>query len=166
MEKIEANAPFFNPVAYSGLKPDPKKTKSKDKIKDKPLFSHFLQDVRDIEETRAADDARPVNDETIKELLDDVHSAGDALKNRPLPEEILQYKRAVRNFLDFIVRNTYNLEKQYTGSPRKRREKTIIQIVDQKLDKLAAGILAGQYAQLEILERLEEITGILVDLLS
>ncbi len=166
MEKIESALPFFNPTAYSGLQSEAKKTKSKDKIKDKPLFGSLLQEAQDVEEAREAVVALPINDETVKGLLDEVHSAGDALKNHPLPAEILRYKQAVRNFLNFIVLNTYTIERQYTGSPRKRREKMIIQIVDQKLDRLAAGILEGQSTQLEILARLEEISGILVDLLS
>jgi uncharacterized protein YaaR (DUF327 family) len=38
-------------------------------------------------------------------------------------------------------------------------------VVDQKLERLAAGIMAGQVTQLEILAKVDEITGILVNLL-
>jgi uncharacterized protein YaaR (DUF327 family) len=166
MEKIDSTAAFFNPVAYSGLNSEPKKAQSK---RSKPVFFSLLEKANEIsEETRLSDLANlPVSDEVIKELLDAVHSAGDDLKNRPLPQEILQYKHAVRNFLQFVVKNSYIVEKQYIGvNVRKRKEKTLVQVVDQKLEQLAAGILAGQTAQLEILARLEEITGILIDLLE
>ncbi|MDR2194692.1 MAG: YaaR family protein [Treponema sp.] len=166
MDKIESATPFLNPISYSDIKNELKKTKKKSGIKSKPLFFNLLEQTR--EDIEVSDVQKlPVTEETIKQLLDDVHSAGDALKKRPLPTEILRYKRAVRNFLTFIVQNTYTIEKQYTGiTLRKRKEKTLIQIVDKKLDQLATGILAGQSDQLAILERLEEITGILVDLLQ
>jgi uncharacterized protein YaaR (DUF327 family) len=38
-------------------------------------------------------------------------------------------------------------------------------VVDRKLEQLAAGILSGQIGQLKLLAGIEEITGILVDLL-
>ncbi|MDR2792971.1 MAG: YaaR family protein [Treponema sp.] len=166
MDKIESAAPFFNPAVYAGLKNESKKTQSKSEVKPKPLFFNLLAQIQGETEVSEAQKL-PVTEETIKQLLDDVHSAGDDLKNRPLPAEILRYKQAVRNFLAFIVQNTYDIEKQSTGiNLRKRKEKTLVQIVNKKLDQLATGILAGQSDQLAILERLEEITGLLVDLLQ
>ncbi|MDR0374521.1 MAG: YaaR family protein [Treponema sp.] len=166
MDKIESAAPFFNPVAYSGINNELRKTQNKSGVKSKSVFRALLE--RANEEVKIPDVQKlPVTEETINQLLEDVHSAGDDLRKRPLPAEILKYKQAVRNFLAFIIQNTYDIEKQYTGvSLRKRKEKTLVQIVDKKLDQLAADILAGQRDQLAILERLEEITGILVDLLQ
>ncbi|MDR2446196.1 MAG: YaaR family protein [Treponema sp.] len=166
MDKIESAAPFFNPVSYSGLNNELRKTQNKSGVKAKSVFRTLLERASEAPEIP---DARrlPVTEETINQLLEDIHSAGDALRKRPLPAEILKYRQAVRNFLAFIVQNTYDIEKQYTGvSLRKRKEKTLVQIVDKKLDQLATDILAGQSDQLAILERLEEITGILVDLLQ
>ena len=42
----------------------------------------------------------------------------------------------------------------------------MVQVVDKKLEQLAAGILAGQFTQMNILERVEEITGLLVDIMQ
>jgi uncharacterized protein YaaR (DUF327 family) len=166
VDKIESVAPFFNPVSYSGLNNELRKTHNKSEVKSKSLFRALLE--RANEEIEIPDVQNlPATEETINQLLEDVHSAGDDLRKRPLPAEILKYRQAVRNFLAFIVQNTYDIEKQYTGvSLRKRKEKTLVQIVDKKLDQLATDILAGQSDQIAILERLEEITGILVDLLQ
>ncbi|MDR1073649.1 MAG: YaaR family protein [Treponema sp.] len=166
MDKIESTVPFLNPVSYTGLKNEMRKTQKKSEVKSKSVFRTLLE--RASEETEISDVGRlPVTEETVNQLLEDVHSTGDALRKRPLPAEILKYKQAVRNFLAFSVKNTYDIEKQYMGvSLRKRKEKTLVQIVDKKLDQLATDILAGQRDQLAILERLEEITGILVDLLQ
>ncbi|MDR0569574.1 MAG: DUF327 family protein [Spirochaetaceae bacterium] len=165
MAKIDTSL-FLNPGAYAGAKTDAKKTKDKAPA-GKIRFSGLLERLTQSSAPAQTDaDDLPFSEETVKILLDDIHSAGDVLKNRPLPEEIKQYKQAVKRFLRYIVQYGYTAAKQVSGKNLlKRKNFTIVQVVDTKLEQLAAGILAGQTTQLEILRRLEEITGLLVDLL-
>ncbi|MDR3334505.1 MAG: DUF327 family protein [Treponema sp.] len=167
MARIDASdGRFLNPATFASVKAEPKKTKDKPLIRgsSKSRFSGILESVH---QDTGLDAILPFSEEAVKELLDEVHSTGDALKNRPLPEEIQRYKKAVRNFLHYVVENGYTTEKQFVGVTLKRRqEKTLVHVVDRKLEQLAAGILAGQTTQLEILARLEEITGLLVDLMQ
>jgi uncharacterized protein YaaR (DUF327 family) len=161
---------FFNPAAYNQIKVDTKRTKDKDSIDKarKSRFSSILDETK-IDESQKTENANAVfsQDHSIKDLLDDVHSSGEKLKNRPFPEEIKQYKQAVRNFLHYIVENGYTIEEQVSGTnPLKRKKFTLVQVVDKKLDQLAAGILAGQSNQLEILAKVDEIKGILIDLMQ
>ncbi|MDR2634294.1 MAG: DUF327 family protein [Treponema sp.] len=162
---------FFTPVAYTGIKGEPKKKSGESATRkgQKPLFSGILEQINRNTEagpSAALEDSSPP-EQGLNELLDAVHTAGDELKNRPFPEEILRYKTAVRNFLQYVVKHGYTMEKQVSGTTLlKRKNFAIIQVVDVKLEQLAAGILAGQGVQLEILKRLEEITGLLVDLLQ
>ncbi|MDL2229285.1 YaaR family protein [Treponema sp. OttesenSCG-928-L16] len=171
MAKIDfpdASSPFFNPAAYTNIKAEAKKTKEKGGaagIRRKP-FSSILEQT---DESAAAEELRelPASEQALQELLDDVHSTGDELKNRPFPEEIKQYKRAVRNFLHYVVENSYTTEKQHTGvNFFKKKSYTLIQVVDRKLEQLAAAIMAGQSSQMDILARLDEIAGLLVDMLQ
>jgi len=114
-------------------------------------------------------------------LMDDVRSTGDALKSRPLPEEIMRYKQAVRNFINYVVQNSYKLEhddgilnklkpqfkgRRNTPDAENRTGYTKIQVIDKKLEDLAAMLLSGQKKQMEIVSRLEEIRGLLIDLLQ
>jgi uncharacterized protein YaaR (DUF327 family) len=170
MAKIEfPESTFFNPSAYTSIKAETKKKQDIHKGQ-KSLFSGILEHINrnpEAEPGAALEEDLPFSDETVTALLDTVHSAGDDLKNRPLPEEILRYKTAVRNFLHYVVKYGYTAEKQVSGTNLlKRKNFTIVQVVDRKLEQLAAGILAGQNGQLEILARLEEITGLLVDLMQ
>jgi uncharacterized protein YaaR (DUF327 family) len=160
---------YLNPAAYSHIKQESKRTKDKDQLEKtkKSRFASMLDETKTDEaaETENAGEI-PAPDHSIKDLLDDVHSLGEQLKKRPFPEEIKQYKRAVRNFLHYIVENGYIIEEQTSGTnPLKRKKFTLVQVVDKKLEQLAAGILAGQNDQLEILARVDEIKGILVDLM-
>jgi uncharacterized protein YaaR (DUF327 family) len=158
---------IFNPAAYSQIQAETKKTKNRGQIREtrKPAFAEFLENAG-IEET-GSPETFPISEETLQALLDDVHSSGDDLKNRPFPDEIMRYKKAVRNFIHYVVENSYTLEEKTSGANLLRRKKfTLVQVVDKKLEQLAAGIMAGQTNQLELLARIDEIAGILVNLLQ
>jgi uncharacterized protein YaaR (DUF327 family) len=123
----------------------------------------------------------PVSEETINLLMDEVRSTGDTLRERPFPEDSVRYKKAVRNFMHFVVENCYSLDHE-TGIPKflkhgfkgqrgtpeamKQTTYTKIQVIDKKLEDLAAMLLSSQMQQIEIASRLEEIRGLLVDLLQ
>ncbi|MDR0759107.1 MAG: DUF327 family protein [Treponema sp.] len=169
MAKIDAPDTnfIFNPAAYTQIHTEAKKTKERGQTKEtrKPVFANIL-DRASARETGAAENL-PFSGETLQALLDEVHSSGDELKGRPFPDEIVRYKKAVRNFIHYVVENSYVLEEKTSGVNLLRRKKfTLVQVVDRKLEQLAAGIMAGQTNQLELLARIDEIAGILVNLLQ
>ncbi len=105
--------------------------------------------------------------ETIEGLLDDVHEAGEALKKDPVFGPLNGYKKAVRRFLKYIIDNSIVAEEQLgIRNPRTMQQKKylMIRVVDEKLESLAAHVLKGQAEQLDVLRRIEEINGLLVDL--
>jgi len=182
MAKIDGADPavFMNPSAYSGVK-DGKKTKNIRKG-DRTDFSRIYNELSSLK----ADELGPLrnlpaSDESVNMLMDEVRDAGDMLINRPLPEEIVRYKKAVRNFINYLIQNNYTKEYE-AGIPNSqkpgfrghrgtdeamRRNKYItIQIIDKKLEDLAAMLLASQAHQIGLASRLEEIRGLLVDLLQ
>jgi uncharacterized protein YaaR (DUF327 family) len=167
VDKIDltgAAAPFLNPTANTAARSETKRARDKGGVK-KNAFSRLLEDVRETEEAAALPGTLP-SEEALQELLDDVHSAGDALRLRPLEEEIKRYKRAVRNFLHYVVENGYMVKTESYLFNHEKRAKVRIEVVDRKLEQLAAGILSGQLDQVAILARLDEITGLLVDLMQ
>ncbi|MDR2768615.1 MAG: YaaR family protein [Treponema sp.] len=126
-------------------------------------------------------DELPFSEESTAFLVGALRSAGDNLAKRPLPEEIKEYKGAVRNFINYVVENAYDKElvegvPNWTKPPSRRPkdpEKATsrlifvkIQVIDTKLEELAASILKGQSEKLALLGRIEEINGLLVDLLE
>jgi uncharacterized protein YaaR (DUF327 family) len=161
---------FFNPAVYANTQGEAKRAKDRAPIRggQKTRFSTIMEDAElAASEAHAGIPGYPVSEAAVKALLDDVHDSGDRLRNRPFPEEIKQYKQAVRNFLHYIVENGYAVEEHTSGANLLKRKKfTIVQVVDHKLEQLAAGILSGQTAQIELLARIDEIQGLLVDLLQ
>jgi uncharacterized protein len=101
----------------------------------------------------------------LDKLLDGVTELGDELKKNASLETIKAYKNAVRRFMARVVRDSFRTEEKVTGLGFKKRKKYImIKVIDEKLERLAMGILQHQSDQLEILRRLDEIRGLLVDL--
>ena len=184
MAKIEAENPaiYMSPAAYARVKND---KKSEDiKRGGKTQFSRIFEDIKSKSTGEAGLGPLPnlpVSEESLNYLMDEVRSAGDTLRNRPFPDEIIRYKKAVRDFMYYVVENSYALEheagipkflkpgykgKRGTSEAMEQKTYTKIQVIDKKLEDLAAMLLSGQTRQLEITSRLEEIKGLLIDLLE
>jgi len=165
----DGTIPFLNPGAYAPAQAEINKSKTRgNRSVKKTPFSSFL-DKAAVEKGEGAINFPdlPVSEETLKILLDDVHATGEELKEKPFPDQIKRYKTAVRNFLHYVVENGYAVEERTSGvNILKRKKFTLVQVVDRKLEQLAAGILSGQSSQMEILQRLDEISGLLINLLQ
>ena len=173
MDRIDINtATLLNPSLLSELKQDNKKLKGKGRIDNnsKNIFSDLLgTSLADLGPLRNLEPS----EEALAHLLTEVHSKGSDLLERPFREEIISYKRAVREFLNYIVKNGYEVAKLQGIKKRvvvrgEAEWKTTVfhqvNIIDQKLEELAAVILNGQSSQLERVSKMDEITGLLVDL--
>ena len=175
MEKIDPSAASVLSVPlHPGLKPETKKARGKGEIQGsrKLKFSEILENFAPAGELGPLRELAP-SEEALTELMDAVHSAGSDLKDRPFPDEILKYKKAVRNFIHYVVENGYEIQKiQGIKKKVKIRGEAAwkdvvyhqVRVIDQKLEELAAAILSGQTDQLERVSKLDDITGLLIDL--
>ena len=163
----DSSSPLFNPAAYGEASAEARKAKTalgktKKTEETKNSFVSFFEKtvlgkLKDL----------PQSEESLHELLDEIHNTGETLSRRPYIAEISAYRAAVRNFINYVVKNSFDLEEQMSGTNVLKRKKfTLVQVIDTKLEGLAASILRGQINQLEILEKLDEIKGLLVDLLE
>jgi uncharacterized protein YaaR (DUF327 family) len=186
MAKIDFPDPLsslLNPAVYANAQGEAKKPQDKDAVRRgrRVGFSSILEKSLEEAEELGAFQELPPSREAADKLLDDVRSAGDDLRNRPFPQEILHYKKAVRDFIHYVVENGLAVDEQVgipkylrpgykgvRGSPdsHERTVRHVVQVVDRKLEEMAARLLSDQVSQLELLSRLEEITGLLVDLLQ
>jgi len=104
---------------------------------------------------------------SIEELLDEVFSAGGALKSAPTLTNIREYRERVQAFLRHVVDHMLEVEQSTSGGNVLRRKRyTLIKVIDGKLEALAASVLSAQREQLGILAQVDEINGLLVDLIS
>ncbi|OQX29790.1 MAG: hypothetical protein B0D92_01880 [Spirochaeta sp. LUC14_002_19_P3] len=154
---------------------EPKQNKRKDTLKSKRASSAGFADIlkKTSDETLISAELSgmelpPLNgSETLEDLLDEVHIAGGQLKQDASLSYLNSYKTAVRRFMHYVIEKSIEVN-EIAGirNPKTMRQKnyTLLKIVDEKLESLAAHILKNQTDQLSILQRVDEINGLLVDI--
>jgi hypothetical protein len=142
-------------------KPAEKKTKK---------FTEFMHES--IAETRpqainfGGSEKSAQDDETLIQLQDEVFSKGDELYHKVTLETIKNYKKAIADFLAYFVANAYDFKKTPERMTSFRRPKSsTIRLINERLEKFAMELFCNQLKQLEILERVDEIKGLIVDLM-
>jgi uncharacterized protein YaaR (DUF327 family) len=103
----------------------------------------------------------------LEQLLDEVYESGEQLVENQSLENVKRYRRTVREFLDYVVEKMLTLEQKTSGVNVQRRKRfTQVKVIDARLERLVAAVLQNQGKQLDLLERIEEINGLIVDLIT
>ncbi|MBN1797847.1 MAG: YaaR family protein [Spirochaetales bacterium] len=161
MEKIDSLGETF-----------PRKSlkKSKTKKKEKIRYQHFFKKVQESEEAAFQSDDKTYPEpeyEELSEILDEIYQSGDRLKTLPTLENIKKYKHAVKAFLKIVADKMVGVEQKSSGTNiLKRKRFTLIKIIDTKIEQLSLQFLKAQEEQIEILSKVDEINGMLVDILK
>lgn len=115
------------------------------------LFSHLLSEIRG-------------NLETLQMRVDD---AAKELVAQPNQIKLDAYKEAVSHLMAFIIGNSVVIKKARSlkrGKDGKPKEFWRVETIDEKLGQLAKDIYKAQKPMLDLVNRLDEIRGLLVDL--
>jgi uncharacterized protein YaaR (DUF327 family) len=102
----------------------------------------------------------------LNSLAAAIDEQGRRLAKRADIKEFEKYRALIKQFLDEVVSNGYAFNKDST-SPSRGRYRTLatVKTVNDKLDDLARIVLAGQADNLELLRRMGEIRGLLLDMM-
>ena len=156
--------------------PKPKKEeKSAKSSKTKRLsFSSAIEKAR--QEFELQKEGFPVEiagmntEEAAVYLKDQADIASDRLKEHQTPDEFASYRKKVSQFLRYIEKNNFTVEKRdrrgfsRRGKPLDPRVK--VAVINEKLDQMARWLLSSHKDAFSLLARVEEIRGLLVDLLA
>jgi uncharacterized protein YaaR (DUF327 family) len=109
---------------------------------------------------------KQVHGEKIKAKLDElltmIDQQGDKLAKHRTFNELLKYKNMVKNFVEEAIEKMYQVKDNY--SPTQGKVQSIVKSVDSSLEELTTMIVEDQEAQLDILDQLDEVRGMLIDL--
>lgn len=166
------NAPSV--VSKNNLKEEDSKTQKSKKTKS---FNQILNsESRNLELDNSIPEIKGMTIEQATEfLIDSLYSEGEALKNKPYEENFRRYKKAISNFLKFVENQCFEVEtevgipvKKGKGLLRTSKSKVyaLVKNVNEKLERLAADILFNQTEQIKIAAKVNEISGLLVDILT
>lgn len=102
----------------------------------------------------------------LEQLAQKVFEQGKVVEKRMSIEELLIYKRLVSEFMNEFLSNSHKFLKQSVLDRRGRyRVYSIIKKINQHLDQLAEDMLSSQKDNLKVLKRLDDIKGLILDLL-
>jgi len=125
-------------------------------------------------------------------LRDAVDNAGEMLKGNMNAENLKAFKDAVSQFITFVVNNNFeeyrkdhpqvakakrlhrpeplkmpvNVFSNYNITPEKFPQSVRIQVINQKLDEITRDVLKRQSDNLKILSSINEVKGLVVDILN
>ena len=102
----------------------------------------------------------------LAEMKDEIDRQGARLGDRADVREYERFRKLIREFLDEIVSNGYTFTKEdaYTSRGRHRFIATV-RVVDEKLDELGKEVLKENADKIELISRIDEIRGLLLDLM-
>ncbi|MDR0949997.1 MAG: YaaR family protein [Lachnospiraceae bacterium] len=105
--------------------------------------------------------------EKLQGLMQEIVNEGDKLAKRRDVREMKRYRGLVKSFLNEIVSRTHNFSRENFLDRRGRhRVYGIIRLVDERLDELAQELMKDEKDNLKILERIDEIRGLLLDIFT
>ncbi len=144
------------------------KSEKKKKLPTSSFFSLLgkSEENGDIDNSAALLQKEADREAEIGKQLDEIHSLGQQLTKRQSMETIKAYKAAVKKLLMDYLNNGMELEEQISSRNILQQKKyLILRVIDEKLEKLVVGVLQTQVKQIDLLTKLEELQGLLVDLL-
>ena len=120
-----------------------------------PVFRRTLTDL-----TKEKHEARLV------EMKKAIEEQGARLADRVDVKDYEKYRRLIREFLDEIVSNGYTFSREDAYAARGRhRYIATVRIVDEKLDELGKEVMKEQADKIEIINKIDDIRGLLLDLM-
>ncbi len=104
--------------------------------------------------------------EELQRKLKEIHQQGERLAKSMTVRELRQYKQLVKRFLDETVRRGVGL-KETRGWDRRGRTKRykLLEEIDGHLLEMADELLQSEQGRIEILHKVGEIRGMLMNLL-
>jgi uncharacterized protein YaaR (DUF327 family) len=102
----------------------------------------------------------------IEDLKDRINRQGDAVKQRADIGAFLQYRKLIAELLEVAAGNAYACTRTSAFDAKGRRNVfVLIKQVNAKLDEMAQQILTEQQDTIRLLEMVDDVRGLLLDIL-
>ena len=174
------------------IKRNTKKEEIRKADKAKKLDFGKLLKGEEVEEPQFIADGLPIEvrsmsiDDAAVYLADAVSLAGNDFSGEQTQENLEKFKTAVSQFIRFVIVNNFSVDikkrkarpgkarqpsrlfvfSDYSMPPANPKPRVSIEVINEKLDALARETLSAQSNNLKILAQVNEIKGLIVDLMS
>lgn len=105
--------------------------------------------------------------EKVNNLLTDITTQGEILSKHMDIRDMKKYRGLVKDFLNEVVYRSHKFSREnFLDRKGRHRVYGIIRRIDENLDELAGELIKDEKNHLSILERIGEIEGLLLDILT
>lgn len=105
-------------------------------------------------------------DQQLEELVNDIVKQGEKLGKRVDIKELRDYKRLISEFLGVAVGNSRRFSKQSLLDRRGRHKVyALIKKINNELDLLTQEVMNGEQDNIDILRRVDDIRGLILDMM-
>jgi uncharacterized protein YaaR (DUF327 family) len=98
-------------------------------------------------------------------LVEEISRQGDLFARNPTQKQLVLYKSMIKDFLKYVSEHMFQVE-HYTGGKLKQKIYTVTTIIDEKLNDLTTQVMSQQANNIQLLSTLDEIRGLLIDLVK
>lgn len=103
--------------------------------------------------------------EQLQRKLQDIYNQGERLSRSMTVRELKMYQQMVKKFLEDTVRRGVGLKEQRSFDRRGRIKRyKLLDEIDEKLIEMAEELLQSEQGRLELLSKIGEIRGLLINL--
>ncbi|MFA9378536.1 MAG: YaaR family protein [Lachnotalea sp.] len=101
----------------------------------------------------------------LNRLMEDISEQGDRISKHMDIKDMKKYRGLVKNFMNEVVSRSHEFSRENFLDRRGRhRVYGIVRLVDENLDELAKELMKDEKDHLNILSRIDEIKGLLLDI--
>lgn len=103
----------------------------------------------------------------LSSMMGEISDMGKRISKRTDVRDMKRYRELIKSFLNEIVNHSHSFTRQNFLDRRGRhRVYGIIKLVDKNLDDLAAELIKEEKDHIKILNTIDEIRGLLLDILT
>lgn len=102
----------------------------------------------------------------LNTLINDITEQGEKLSKHMDVGDMKQYRRLIGAFMNEIVNNSHKFSREnFLDGRGRHRVYGLVKKIDENIDNLAQELLKAEKNNLNILEKTDEIKGLLLDLM-
>ncbi len=103
----------------------------------------------------------------ITSLMGEISEQGKKLSKHADIKDMRRYRELIRNFLNEVVYRSHSFSREnFLDRKGRHRVYGIIKLIDKNLDELAEALLADEKDNISILNKIGEIRGLLLDIIT
>jgi uncharacterized protein YaaR (DUF327 family) len=100
-------------------------------------------------------------------MLEEISAQGKKLGKRMDVRDMKRYREMIREFMNEIVSRSHKFTREnFLDRKGRHRVYTMIKLVNEELDQLAKELVKDEKDHILILNKIDEIRGLLIDILT